>query len=386
MHAHLHSRIGSRERGFGLVEIMVGVTIGLLALLIVYQVLGLAEGYRRSTTAGGDAQSSGMISSFVLANDIANGGHTISESGQELASCPNTGVFATTWRPIPVLITDGGCDACSDSFALFGGMNRRLVSSLDIMADYNPGGVVTVQSPMGFHRTHPTEAPHMFVMVDTVAGNCEVRSVSPWPLAGGPLHHPTTGAGFSDITGIVSITPAPVPFTVVYPQGQAWVVNLGPNDRVRKAFYDVAGDVLRRTDLMTAAPPNPVASNITLIKAQYGIDTNADNFIDTWVRPDLPPWTAANVLAAPLAQLKQIKAIRLAVVVRSTQFERPRDAEGRNQVTNLTSDFTHTFFPCNGLLPCTGEMPNVTIPGTANFRYRVFEQVVPLTNQIWNPT
>ena len=46
---------------------MVGVVIGLLALLIIYQALSLSEGYRRTTTAGGDAQSSGMISSFVLA-------------------------------------------------------------------------------------------------------------------------------------------------------------------------------------------------------------------------------------------------------------------------------------------------------------------------------
>jgi hypothetical protein len=31
-------------------------------------------------------------------------------------------------------------------------------------------------------------------------------------------------------------------------------------------------------------------------------------------------------------------------------------------------------------------MAAVTIPGTGGFRYRTFEQVVPLTNQIWNPT
>ncbi len=95
MRTRNHSRfIGQgRHAGFGLVEILVGVTIGLIALLIVYQALSLSEGYRRTTTAGGDAQSSGMISSFVLAGDIANGGHTISESAGELANCPNTGVF-----------------------------------------------------------------------------------------------------------------------------------------------------------------------------------------------------------------------------------------------------------------------------------------------------
>jgi hypothetical protein len=30
-------------------------------------------------------------------------------------------------------------------------------------------------------------------------------------------------------------------------------------------------------------------------------------------------------------------------------------------------------------------MSGVTIPNTANYRHRVFEQVIPLRNQIWNP-
>jgi type IV pilus assembly protein PilW len=378
MRAHNDYRfIGQRRHaGFGLVEILVGVTIGLIALLIVYQALSLSEGHRRTTTAGGDAQSSGMISSFVLASDIANGGHTISESASQLANCPNTGVFRTTWRPIPVLITDGGADFTSDSFAIFGGMNRRLVSSLDTMIDYVPGGQITVQSPIGYHRSHPGEAAHMFVISDIAAGvpRCEVATISPWPPA------------FDPATGIVTITPVPV-LTNPYPQGSSWLTNLGPGDRVRKVLYDVSGDVVRRSDLMAAVPvPNPIVSNIVLMKAQYGIDTDANTFVDAWVNARNAPWRPADVLGAPLNQLRMIKAIRLAIVVRSSQFERPVDAEGRATAASLASDFTTTLFPCNGLPGCTGEMLNVTIPGTANYRYRVYEQIIPLTNQIWNPT
>ena len=389
MSIRTHRRLQRRIAGFGLVEILVGVTIGLITLLIVYQALALSEGYRRSTTAGGDAQSSGMISSFVLAGDIANGGHTISESAGVLASCPNTGVFRTTWRPIPVLITDGGNDWTSVSFGLFGGINRRRVSELDLVTGYAPGGSFTVQSPLGFQRSHATEAPHLFVIANIAAVPpvCEVASISPWPLAAGPLHWPTTSATFDDTTGMATITPVPAgAVTQNYPQGSSWVVNLGPNDRVRKVFYDVAGNVVRRTDLMAVVPvPNPVVSNIVLMQAQYGIDTNNDTFADTWVSARNAPWRAADVLGAPIAQLRMVKAIRLAVVVRSAQFERPRDAEGRLlDNTTINSDFTVTLFPCNGLPGCTGEMLNVTIPGTANYRYRVYEQVIPLTNQIWN--
>jgi hypothetical protein len=62
------------------------------------------------------------------------------------------------------------------------------------------------------------------------------------------------------------------------------------------------------------------------------------------------------------------------------------DAEGRAAVTDLSRDFTVTLFDCHGRAPCTGELADVTIPGTANYRHRVFEQVIPLRNQIWNPT
>jgi type IV pilus assembly protein PilW len=367
-----------RDKGFGLVEIMVGVTIGLLALLIVYQVLSLSEGYRRTTTAGGDAQSAGMISTFVVAQEVSNAGHTIADAGGELDSCPNTGNFATTWRPIPVLITDGGSDDASDSFAVMAGTNRRLVTPLDITTNYVPGGNITVQSPLGFHPSRAGEGAHRFILVDIdparamAATNCDVGVVSPWP------------PNYDAATGIASFAPATA-FANGYPQGSSWLVNLGPADRFRKINYDVAAGVLRSTDLTAvAAVPNPIVSNVVLMKAQYGIDTDADTFIDTWTSARNAPWRPADVLGAPLAQLRQIKAIRIAVVVRSSQFERAKDAEGRDAVTDLTGSFTTTLFPCHGLAGCTGEIAGVVIPGTANFRRRVFEQVIPLTNQIWN--
>lgn len=373
----------ARQRGFGLAEIMVGVTIGLLALLIVYQVLGLAEGYRRTTTAGGDAQSTGMISSYILSSDIQGAGMTISESARELATCPSTGNFATTWRPIPVLIRAGATPNESDSFSVFAGSNSRLVSSLEIVNTAVPGATFDVQSPLGFQRASPTEPRHMFVISDIMNNNCEAVRIGVWPP---PL---------DTVTGFSTITPNP-PLTNTYPQGQSWVVNLGPENRVRKVNYDVVDGVLRVTDLITGAAPNPIASNIALMRVQYGVDTTGDNFIDTWVSAADAPWRHDDVLnpaANALAQWRSIKAIRIALVVRSSQFERQRDAEGREvatdinkgqaDATSLTSDFKANLFPCTA--PCDGNIL-VTLPGSANYRYRVFHQVIPLVNQIWNPS
>jgi type IV pilus assembly protein PilW len=365
LHRH-HARPPRRYAGFGLVEILVGVVIGLIALLVIYQALALSEGYKRTTTAGGDAQSAGMISTFVLAQDIGNAGSGVAPNAQELANCPSTGNFATTWRPIPVLIRDGGSDDASDSFDVFYSVNPRLVTPLEIVTNYNPGGTIDLQSPLGF------EVGNMFVMSDISSGTCAMGTV-------------TAMVGPNVATGIVNITPTAI--GTPFPQGATWVVNLGAANQVRKVRYDVAAGVIRSLDLVNAAAvPNPLVGNVTLLKAQYGLDTDGDQFIDTWTNARNAPWREADVLVAPLAQLRQIKAIRLAVVVRSSQFERATDAEGRAAVTDLTGNFTTTLFDCRGLLPCTGEMAGVTIPGTANFRHRVFEQVIPLRNQVWNPS
>ena len=349
---------------------MVGVTIGLLALLIIYQALALSEGYKRTTQAGGDAQSSGMIASFLLAQDLGNAGNTMAESALETARCPDTGDFATTWRPIPVLIRDGGSDDASDSFDVFYGVNPVLVTPVKTVNLSSPGNDITVQSPIGW------AAGQRFIITNQ-QGQCESGTVRQVILDPPPF---VTAA-----TGNIAIRPV-TPIAGTYAQGPSRMISLGAAPQ--KVRFDMAGDVLRRQDLLTGAAPTPIASNIVLMKAQYGLDTNGDRFIDSWVSARNAPWREADVRAAPLAQLRQIKAVRFALVLRSTQFERQIDAEGRAAAGAATTatDFTTTLFDCNGLVPCTGEIAAVTLPGTAGFRHRVFEQVVPLRNQIWNPT
>src|SRR5207244_450752 len=46
-------------RGFSLIEIMVGVVIGLIAVLVIYQVYTVAEGFKRNTTLANSALFTG---------------------------------------------------------------------------------------------------------------------------------------------------------------------------------------------------------------------------------------------------------------------------------------------------------------------------------------
>lgn len=66
-----------RQRGAGLIETMIGILIGLLVVLVVYNLLAVAEDYRRATTGASDAQITGLLSQFITSQDAASAGSGI---------------------------------------------------------------------------------------------------------------------------------------------------------------------------------------------------------------------------------------------------------------------------------------------------------------------
>jgi len=86
-----------QERGFSLIEIMVGIVIGMIAVLVIYQVFAAAEGLRRNTTSVGDAQQNGLLSSFMLNIELANASNGIADAMTDLGTCTATADIATTF-------------------------------------------------------------------------------------------------------------------------------------------------------------------------------------------------------------------------------------------------------------------------------------------------
>lgn len=343
------------QRGVSLIEIMVAVLIGMVAVLVIFQVFTVSEGFKRNTTGVGDAQQTGLFSTFTLGLELANAGNGIALAGSDLITCTDTGDIATTMRPIPVLITAGASNDIPDSFVVNYSTSRRVVSPVALYTPSVAGALYQVQSPTGFAKDD-------MIVAISKTGFCvasTIVSVTPPDPA----------------TGRVDITHTPMPFNAAqtFP-GESPLLNMGPATGVQRVLYDVQNDSLRSTNLFTAgAVASPVASNVINLKAQYGIDTNNDSFVDTWV-PATGAWNAPTVLAANLVTLSQIKAIRIGVIVRSEQYD--RDITGTTPWTLFDCELANKAL-CVGRL--TGSVP-------ANWRYRTYETVVPLRNQIWNPT
>ena len=160
------------------------------------------------------------------------------------------------------------------------------------------------------------------------------------------------------------------------------IYNLGPEPRL-DSWSIVANRVLTRTDLLNGTAPMQIAEGVINLKAEYGVDTSGNGRIES------TEWTAV----AP-ANWSQVLAIRVAVLVRSRQFERTRDA-GASGVQAVTPTLANPYYfgdPVNRKFRMTdvngGDIDsyddtNANPNNWRFYRYKVYERVIPLRNVLW---
>ena len=360
-----------QQRGASLIEIMVGVVIGLIAILVIYQVFAVSEGLRRNTTGVGDAQQNGLLTSFALGIELANAGNGIATSAQRLYNCSNLSADPTkSYRPVPVLITAGATADLPDEFSVFYSASTSLVTPVpfaSVPTTYASGADFVVQSPLPGALNAFKPGDMVIAIKDPRAPDVCARSIIK-TVTGPAGEFVTLAHTLQDGAG--------VDFT-----SESQLFNLGQATRVQRVrYYTELVDpskpdsprILYSQNLLTPAiAPVPLASGVVNLKAQYGIDTDNDGFLDDWVEASEAGWDAATLMAGAgtkIEQLSSIKAVRIGVVTRSEQFDPAATA------------FAHTLFNC-AAPPCDGAI-DITAP--AQWRYRVYETIVPLRNVIWN--
>jgi len=347
-------RHGHPQLGAGLVDVMVGVTVALFAVLIIYVVVARFDKVRQDTQSAGDAQQTGLFVLSRLAFDVANAGSGFAAAAKAMSSCPPSASVVDTLRPVATVITDGGRDDLADSVVIRYGVAAAIGAAVPFAAAAAAGENFLVQSPFGFGVGDR-------VIAIGRNGDCTATDV--------------TGLNFP-VPGFVEIAHAPS--TTGFPLSSL-LVNLGPTKDAQIIRYDVVSAVLRTTDLLGGDAPNPLASNIVNLKLQYGIDRDGNGMLDTWAPAKAGPsgdWSAATLLAAPADTLRRIKAIRIGLIVRSDFLDR-----------DIRTAFGWTMFDCDASdkSTCPGRLSGVIAASAGGgYRYRVHETVVPLRNHIWN--
>lgn len=379
MHRANHPPRPARQRGTSLIELMVGLVIGIICVLVILQVLSLWEARKRTTSAGSDAQVSGTLASFTLDRDLRAGGYgfgTAATPGTQVMGCS---VIATrsgtdvSFPLRPVQITPGTNDGPDEIRVLYGNSAYFVASQpftgstpetkrLKMREGFNPGDRAVVAGNMPATDCQLIEVTGMsaadLVTIEHLSGKSYTL------ITGGAqtsTMNPATGTGATFSTGFI------------YNLGPAPVLNVWSVDRTTGS--------LRRYNFLAESSTSAVdvASDVVTLKAEYGIDTSLNGEIEAG------EWTKTTT---PTTDWSLVRAVRYGLLVRSRQYERPRTESGVPvPVTPVAPSWAGGAFVMKNVDGSDDSGNGATALSTPNnwrnYRYRVYESVVPLRNMIW---
>ncbi|MGZ3237330.1 MAG: PilW family protein [Burkholderiaceae bacterium] len=346
--------LSRRQSGFSLAEIMVGMVIGMLAIIVVMQLFAISEQRKRTTTGAGDAQSSGAIAFDQIQRDISVSGYGFTSN---IFGCPTTwpaptASIATAIPLAPVTINPAASiipagDANTDTLlVIYGNTNGQ------------PQGNPVNGSPTG--AVFPVQMPSAFSVGEKV-----IAATSAWSSAAACTTALSINSIAATSTTDVTLSTAATG-TVVYNLGQqpvarAYAIRNG-NLTVCDYFQNDCGSS-SAANLANPAIWVPVANNIVSMRAVYGRDTAVgamDGFADTWDQPVTPPSTSCD--------WARISAVQIALVSRSAQYDKDP-----NYSAPTTTWARSATYPIN--LSTNTEW--------AKYHYRVFESIIPIRNVGW---
>jgi type IV pilus assembly protein PilW len=401
-------RIDRRHAGFTLVEILIALLIGLVAVIVIMQTYAVSEGFKRTSTSGADAQTNGAVALYLVERELRMAGYGFNA----IPGCANLIVYnASTsqtksipvWPPIQlnpagvaagdgntdvVLVAYGSADdfgapvQASQSSGQTGdyaiAVNWTAFRTGDQLVAYNAGGLC--------YMTEVTAG-------NWASGTCNNRSKS---SAYNLVSH-GTGSYYSTAKNCAQVSPQHNPGGGISDPGGTgalpalgsggYVFNLGPSPQI-KAFAIMGGNLascdLLQQNCAVAANFTVVMNDVVSLRVLYGQGDQYGN-VKTWSRnPTVAVMTATDGPPTALA---------VEVTARNTLKEKPKGSGGCDATaTNnrpdkgTTQDWFNEFTPNDGTL-AGGQINLSTVSADWQcYRYKLFQTTVPLRNSIWTPT
>lgn len=339
-----------RHRGFTMVEMMVGLALGLLASLAIFTAVSSFETQRRITAGGADMQQNGLLALYFLEQDLRMAGFGLIDGSTVPGSLPCVQVNNVSIAP--VRIADGGGSVPdiiithrldSDTGGIVtGGGAAKLTSALSTTASIT---TMTVDNNKSIHLNDN-------LLIPDAAMNCTLVKATSIPAVNVTTPPIPAKAG----------VPA-VPEVLVPPVST--IINLGqgvPSFPAMQYGLDANYNLNHSED--GGKTWAPVAANIVNMQAQYGIANAGTQTVSCWTDATGNACGGSNWANPPAADINRIKAIRIAIVARSAQRS-PRI------VTNAAPSWYGGTISLN------------TVANWQNYRYKVYQTVIPVRNVIW---
>ncbi|MFZ5465008.1 MAG: PilW family protein [Pseudomonadota bacterium] len=346
-----------RQGGLSLVELMVGVVVGMLTILAIMQAVVFFEGQKRTTTGAANAEENGLLGTFLIERDIRMAGFGLVGTG-----CTTIRTYNENANPkdftisgLPVTITQNTPAAGVDrievtySTSAYGSIPATIQQNMP-----DSSAILRVNNGIGFVQGQ-------LVLISQPPKDCTAVQVSQngqqtgqanitGPGTQWNLQHNPGGQFTFNPPGGHNIFPAGG-----YTTG-ARATNMG--SMVTRRYY-IQNDNLMMDELVTTGAAagtfttQTLVNGIVALRAEYGRDTGTDGYLDVFDN------------TAP-ASGDRLVAVRIGLVARVGVFENNMVSPATlpalwsgGPVVNLNSDQRH-------------------------YRYKSFTTVIPLRNTIWN--
>lgn len=360
------SRFSSRcsQTGFTLVELMVGMAIGLLATVVIIQVMSVFEAQRRTTSGSADAQTNGGIALHTIGREMQTAGYPLFPGVDSALECTTLTFGGTNIASIsPVTITNG-TTAAGDTITIRYGSSATGGAPSPITA--MSGNDAEIGANIGCRVND--------IVIITNGAICAMTSVTgPTDIAIPAVASSPAKLGTVTLANITNAIAG------------ANVACLGVWNEVSYAVNAATGN-LERTSIVangagSTTTTTPSVVGVVSLQAQYGISATASsNQVAQWVDASGGTWGATSTTPT-VANRKLIKAVRLAVVARNDNKE-PAAVTTACSSINTAAPTGLCAWEGDGTSPApTIDLSAIT--DWARYRYRVFETIVPLRNMIW---
>jgi type IV pilus assembly protein PilW len=376
-HTHASAHARAHTHGFTLVELMVGMALALITTVIIAQVVVNAEGQRRTTSSGSDAQVNGSIGLYTVSRDVQGAGYGIISHSAALG-CPiaakygSAPTLALTLAPVTITVDANGVPTLR-TFS-----SGRSSFSVPMVVKANHAAVdtsFTVNSSTGVSNGDTMMAiPGSWSSTNW----CTVFQVAG---SGANVLSSTVVPNVTVTTGWNPASSATLMPTTGYPADTSYLVNLGS---IVLREYTVASENLVMRELQangTWGANQVLASGIVAMRVMYGKDTSTpkDGVVDQF--DTTTPTTADD--------WSRVLSVRIAVVARSEVREKEAvtvadpgwDVGTATTVSGTAACSTGSERQC---LTLTIPKPNTTDTEWQHYRYKVYDTVVPLRNVVWS--
>ncbi len=346
-----------RQQGASLVDLMVGLAVGMAAMLVTLNVAVSFEARRRSLTGIADAQGNAGYAITMLSRELRMAGHGLGPP--EALGCllhraaPGTPEASIVLRPVRIA---QGLNGAPDTLVTLAAGLRSAPAARLIAPYLLDSGMLQLDTTVGM------VAGDRLMLQSDGQPDCALLAIAGF------------GAG-SSYAVLPAAAPDILPGTT-FGAGSA-AVNLGT---LRHRRYAVDNRQRLQVDSFNAGSGlwsgSTLADGVASLQLQYGFDTRPG----TPAMPQVSAWRDELVDADGSGSIdgadwRRLLALRIAIVTRSAQRK-----DG----------------PCDAAVPVwqagnptSGELETTPIrvdhlPDWRCWRYRVLQAEVPLRNQIWS--